>query len=89
MALSGAKEKLAGADFRDADLSRTDFRGSDLSRARNLTQDQLNEACGDSATRAPRGLEVRTCRGGRPVVVIPVRPPRPPATPRNLAANGG
>ncbi|MFO0287209.1 MAG: pentapeptide repeat-containing protein, partial [Brevundimonas sp.] len=90
--LSGARfgnARVAGADFRDADLRRADFRGTDLGRARNLTQAQLNTACGDSATRVPRGLEVRVCRGGRPVMVIPARPPRPSPPPRDLVANGG
>ena len=53
------------ADFRDADMGGTNLSGADLSGARGLTQRQLNEACGDSATRLPSGLTVPACRGSR------------------------
>ena len=42
---------FARADFAGASLRRADIRGVDLSRVRNLTQDQVGEACADDATR--------------------------------------
>ena len=85
------------ADFRDADLERTALHGADLANARGLTQDQLDEACGDSRTRLPRGLSVRSCSGGVRMIVkpdyhrsmrmipavpaVPAPPPAPPAPP--------
>jgi len=83
-----------GADFRDADLSHAMLQGADLSNARGLNQDQLDEACGDSRTRAPRGLSVRGCNGVRLIMrpetprpamrmvpAVPAAPPAPPAPP--------
>jgi len=70
--------------------------GVDLSHARNLTQDQVDEACGDGKTRLPNGLSVHTCgamvrviiqqagAGGRhPMPAMPAIPgiPAPPAPP--------
>lgn len=49
------------ADFQGADLSNAVFSGADLSQARRLTAGQLRTACGDSRTRLPRGLQIRTC----------------------------
>jgi uncharacterized protein YjbI with pentapeptide repeats len=62
--LSGAfleKADLSGAYFLSADLSRAklsgaDLSGADLSRARNLTQEQVDAAKGDSATQLPENL---------------------------------
>ena len=80
-----------GADFKDASLRHAQLGGADLSRARGLTQDQLDEACGDSRTRLPSGLSVRSgCAGmhiniriPRVIVTTPA-PPAPPAPPRYL-----
>lgn len=47
---------LAFARLHDADLS-----GADLSSAANLTQKQLDRACGDRLTRLPAGLTVIDC----------------------------
>lgn len=54
------------ADFTDADVEHMNFAGAniagaDLRNAHGLTQAQLDGACGDRLTRAPRGLRVRTC----------------------------
>jgi hypothetical protein len=46
--LSGAD--LFGANLSDADLSDAHLRDADLTDARNLTQDQLDKACGKPAT---------------------------------------
>lgn len=81
--LRGAR--FDGADFRDADLRRANISGVDLSSARGLTQDQLDEACGDGATRAPKGLVVRACGGRWIAPPAPPPPPAPPA-PRHLVA---
>jgi hypothetical protein len=35
--------------------------GADLSQARNLTRDQIAEACADHATRLPSGLTGKAC----------------------------
>jgi uncharacterized protein YjbI with pentapeptide repeats len=63
--LSGANlahAKLDGADFTGANLNITSFKGTDLREARNLTQAQLNAACGDADTRAPAGMTVPVCQ---------------------------
>jgi uncharacterized protein YjbI with pentapeptide repeats len=56
--LSGAKlgkANLSGADLRHANLN-----GADLSDAKNLTQTQLDEACGDANTKL-QGLTLKPC----------------------------
>ena len=79
-----------GADFRDTDLTRTSLHGADLANVRGLTQDQLDEACGDSRTKLPRGLAVRSCSSVRMIVkpdytrtmrMVPAMPAAPPAPP--------
>jgi uncharacterized protein YjbI with pentapeptide repeats len=52
---------LQGANFRGANLSGVNFSGAEMDRAIGLTQSQLNEACGDQATRLPNGLRLRSC----------------------------
>lgn len=57
---------LAGADLRGAELTEATLRGVNLSGADmrgavGLTQDQLDDACGDAATRLPEGLTVPEC----------------------------
>ncbi len=62
--LSGANlahAVLDGADLSGAKLTITSLKGTDLSRARGLTQQQLDAACGDAATRLPAALHVKTC----------------------------
>jgi hypothetical protein len=58
--LSGAN--LIGANLSGASLSRADLSGAllsraDLSSAKNLTQPQLDAACGDASTKPPEGLK--------------------------------
>ena len=55
---------FADADFRSAELDGADLRGVDLSEARGLTQDQLDDACTDGATRLPGRLRAGGCRSG-------------------------
>jgi uncharacterized protein YjbI with pentapeptide repeats len=66
--LGGAN--LSGADLSDADLSGADLSderdpdGGQTGVAKNLTETQLNKACGNSATRLPKlfeGLTLRPC----------------------------
>ena len=62
--LSGAN--LAHAILDDADLTGaamaiTSVKGTDLTRVKGLTQAQLDQACGDAATKAPAGMKVRIC----------------------------
>lgn len=52
---------LEGANFSGATLSGTNFAGASLDRATGLTQGLLNQACGDEATRLPRGLTIPHC----------------------------
>ena len=47
---------LAAAYLKDANLS-----GADLTTARNLTQSQLDEACGDEKTKLPVGRTIKPC----------------------------
>jgi hypothetical protein len=53
---------LTGADLRGADLSAAHLSGADLRGVRNLTQAQLDQACGTEATKLPPGLTVKHCR---------------------------
>ena len=83
---------FAGADFRGASLSAANIGGVDLSRAKGLDQEQIDEACTDSATRLPAGLVLRGrgCHKGprvrAPIPPAPPAPPPPPAAPRYLVA---
>ena len=53
---------LEGANFSGAHLTGANFSGAEMERAVGLTQAQLSAACGDEATRLPRGLSLRPCR---------------------------
>ena len=52
---------LDGASFSGATLRGANFSGASLQRATGLTQSRLNQACGDEATRLPRGLTIPHC----------------------------
>ena len=52
---------LQGINWSGAKLQGANIAGSDLSRARGLTQEQLNSACGDDSTRLPAGMTVPNC----------------------------
>ncbi|KQR55094.1 pentapeptide repeat-containing protein [Brevundimonas sp. Leaf168] len=52
---------LEGASFAGATLSGTNLSGAQLARATGLTQNQLNQACGDGSTVLPRGLRIPAC----------------------------
>ena len=65
--LTGAS--LSGANLTGADLRGADLRGADLRGAKNLTQMQLDQACGDAHTKLPEGLTIKPC------------PPRAPPIP--------
>ncbi len=56
-----ANSKMDGADLSGANLTITSIKGTDLRLARGLTQAQLDQACGDTATRVPAGLKVQRC----------------------------
>lgn len=58
---------VRGSDFRGANLHYTrfggaDLSGSDLTDTTHLIPRQLEEACGDSATRLPGELEIKSCQ---------------------------
>jgi uncharacterized protein YjbI with pentapeptide repeats len=61
--LSGAKligANLTGADLIAADLSGANLIGANLRDAKNLTQEQLDQACGGNAdTKLPEGLTLK------------------------------
>jgi len=57
--LSGAH--LTGANLALANLNGADLRGANLSGAKNLTQMQLDQACGDAHTKLPGGLTIKPC----------------------------
>jgi uncharacterized protein YjbI with pentapeptide repeats len=52
------------ADVSGTTLNHTRLLGADLSNARNLTQNQLDEACGSDA-KLPEGMTLRLCPGQR------------------------
>ncbi len=52
---------LGYADFAGADLTDADLSGAELEGAKNLTQSQLDAACGDSSTQLPSPLTIRDC----------------------------
>ena len=56
-----ASAKLDGADLTGAHTSITSFLGTDLTHVKGLTQAQLDVACGDAATKVPKGLKVHFC----------------------------
>ena len=53
------REDFRGADLRFADLSGANLTGADLSGAENLTQEQLDKACGNADTMLPEGLTLK------------------------------
>jgi uncharacterized protein YjbI with pentapeptide repeats len=57
--LSGAD--LFGANLTRADLTAANLAAADLSESKNITQDQLNRACGDPSTKLPPGLTIAPC----------------------------
>jgi Pentapeptide repeats (8 copies) len=52
---------LGGANLSDANLSDANLSNVDLSDAKNLTQTQLDEACGSASTKLPEGLTLKPC----------------------------
>lgn len=52
---------LIGANFRGANLQGAVLKGADLRWTRNLTQEQLDQACGDNETKLPEGLTIPKC----------------------------
>ena len=55
--LNGAT--LRGATLSDATLSDADLNGANLRGAKNLTQEQLDRACGNENTKLPEGLTLK------------------------------
>jgi uncharacterized protein YjbI with pentapeptide repeats len=52
---------FTGADLRNANLTGADLSGANLAGARNLTQRQIDRACGDAATTLPGRVVIRRC----------------------------
>ena len=57
---------LINANLQGAILRKATLQGADLPNVLGLTQEQLDEACGDAETRLPSGLKVDPCRGSPP-----------------------
>jgi uncharacterized protein YjbI with pentapeptide repeats len=57
---------LVGADVQKADLTGANLSGSYLSKTEGLTQEQLDDACGDENTTLPEGLTIKTCEEAQP-----------------------
>ena len=53
---------LEGANFRGAKLDGVNFSGAEMDKAQGLKQSQLSRACGDEATKLPRGLHLPSCK---------------------------
>ena len=54
--------KLADADLTGARLEGTRLQGAELAQARGLTQEQLDQACGNQVTILPNGLRLSPCK---------------------------
>jgi uncharacterized protein YjbI with pentapeptide repeats len=52
---------LEGANFKGANLSGVNFSGAEMQSAMGITQAMMDKACGDKATRAPRGIRIPIC----------------------------
>ncbi len=57
--LQGAK--LGGANLASADLREADLSGANLQGAKNLSQKQLDQACGNEETKLPPNLSIKPC----------------------------
>ena len=64
-AKEGAQALLWGTNLQGANLVNATLQGADLPIVIEFTQEQLDEACGDTETRLPSGLKVDPCRTGR------------------------
>jgi Pentapeptide repeats (8 copies) len=53
---------LSGADLAEAKLDDANLSGANLQDANNLTQHQLDRACGSSTTKLPNDLVIADCR---------------------------
>src|SRR5258707_868626 len=55
------KEDVREARLGFANLTGADLSGANLSGAKNLTQEQLDKACGNADTKPPGGLTLKAC----------------------------
>ncbi len=53
---------FGASTLKDADLAGANLSGADLSIAKDLTQEQLDTACGDDSTILPENLNIPACR---------------------------
>ena len=53
---------LFGVNFKGADLTGATLKGANLSKSKGLTQEQLDEACGDKKTKLPGVLTIPPCK---------------------------
>jgi uncharacterized protein YjbI with pentapeptide repeats len=52
---------LSGADLLSATLSGANLSSANLSDVKNLTQTQLDKACGNANTKLPKELTLKPC----------------------------
>ena len=86
MGASLSRANLRSADLRDANLFDAQLIGADLSGARNLTQAQLDNACG-TGVQLPPGLTLKPCpEPAAPPAPAPARPLRFRPVPTSCSA---
>ena len=79
--LCGANLSQAGLNFAHlnlANLAGANLKAANLYSARDITQDQLDRACGDNRTNLPPGLTIGPCPTPPPPVSVPPSPAPPP-----------
>lgn len=78
---------LRGANLQGSRLDDSNLRGAKLQGARNLTQAQLDEACGDRRTKLPPGLRIAPCWSAVRKPGSGIGVPQPPPVTERLVAS--
>ena len=64
-----SRARLSGANLREANLGKANLSGATLSEAQNLTEEQINGAIGDAATKLPDHIQRRPAHWSKEVLV--------------------